>query len=66
MRALAEVHMRNHGLTQKQFLRSAYQWKFSKDISDLSLCNDTKQLVEHGKIPQYLIDYILHIYGVQL
>lgn len=65
MQALAQVHMRHHGLTVRQFLRSVYMWKFSKDISENSLTNDAKKLAEYGEVPQYLTDYLVHIYGVQ-
>lgn len=63
MQALAQAHMRNHQLSHRQFLRAAYMWKFNKDISDLSLANDCKLLVECGRVPQYLTDYLVHIYG---
>lgn len=65
MQALAQVHMLNHQLSPRQFLRSAYYWKFNKDITDLALASDTTQLNEQGKVPAYLTDYLIHVYGVQ-
>ncbi len=65
MQALANVHMINHHLSPRQFLRSAYMWRYQKDIPDLALASDAKALDEQGTIPCYLTDYLIHIYGVQ-
>lgn len=63
MLVLARCHMRHNNLTPQQFLRATYMWKFDKDISDLSLTNDTKLFVEQGVVPPYAIAYLLFIYG---
>lgn len=65
MQALCQVHMKNNELTPRQFFRSAYMWKFGKDISDLSLTNDTKLFDERGKVPPYVVDYLIQVYGCQ-
>ena len=65
MQALAQVHMAHHALSPRQFFRAAYQRFFKKDISDLALANDLKQFDESGKVPNYLVDFLIAIYGVQ-
>ena len=65
MQALCTVHLGNHHLSPRQFFRSAYMWKWSKDIPDTSLCNDLKLFAEQGKVPDYVRDYLIHVYGVQ-
>lgn len=63
MQALCNSHLIVHKLTAKEFFRSAYMWKFGKDISDLSLANDAKVFDERGKVPAYTVDYLVHCYG---
>lgn len=65
MQALFNVHLKHHNLSPKQFLRSAYMWKFGKDVSDLSLANDLMVYQLQGKIPNYARDYLIHCYGTQ-
>lgn len=65
MHALAQVHMRNHQLSPRQFLRSCYMWKFQRDISDTALANDAKRFDEQGHVSPYAVDYLIHIHGAQ-
>lgn len=65
MHALSQAHMRNNGLSARQFLRSCYMWKFQRDISDTALANDAKRLDELGIVPPYSVDYLIHVYGAQ-
>jgi hypothetical protein len=55
----------NHMLSPKQFLRAAYMWRHGKDIPDRSLCEDTRDYDELGRVPQYCKDYLAHVYGVE-
>lgn len=63
MQALFNAHLKNHQLSPKQFYRSAYMWKFGKDVSDLALANDLMVYQLQGKIPGYVVDYLVHCYG---
>jgi hypothetical protein len=49
----------------EQLIRSAYVWKFNKDIPERSLKEDTHDFNVWGKVPPYLTAYIIHLYGVQ-
>lgn len=64
MQALADSHKFVEQLSTRQFIRSAYHWKFGKDISDQALDDDSAAYDERGKVPPYMTDYLLHIYGV--
>jgi hypothetical protein len=65
MQALAQAHKQNNQLTTREFLRSAYFWRFGHDCSDTSLANDAKNFDDYGSTPDYLVKYLIHIYGVQ-
>lgn len=65
MQALAQAHLRNHGLSPRELLRVAYYWCFKRDITDMALTNDTKLFCEQGTVPAYLTRYFIHIYGVK-
>jgi hypothetical protein len=64
MQALAHSHMSVNRLSGREMLRTAYYWRFNKDITDLALANDTKQFMESGNAPDYLVKYLIHCYGV--
>ena len=64
MQALAHSHMSVNRLSGREMLRVAYQWRFHKDITDLALANDTKQFMESGNAPDYLVKYLIFCYGV--
>jgi hypothetical protein len=40
-------------------------WKHVKDMPDRSLCEDTRDYDELGRVPQYCKDYLAHVYGVE-
>ena len=63
MQALCNSHLIVHKLTTKELFRSAYMWRFGRDITDQSLTDDTQLFDERGKIPPYIVDYFVHIYG---
>ena len=63
MQALASVHMNNHRLTPREFFRSAYMWRFGKDIPPQSLDADIEALQYTGKLQPYAEDYLINIYG---
>lgn len=64
MHALAESHMFVHCLKVVEFLRSAYYWRFDKDITDKALRADSDAFQKSGNVPPYVVDYLIHIYGV--
>jgi len=63
MQALASVHMNNHRLTPREFFRSAYMWRFGKDIPPNSLDADIEAFQYTGKLQPYAVDYLINIYG---
>jgi hypothetical protein len=65
MQALAQAHLHNHKLTIRELLRTAYMWRFSRDITEMALTNDAKVFSEQGHSPDYLVKYLLGIYGAQ-
>ena len=65
MQVLVQVHMLNHELSPRQFFRAAYQRFFSKDITEPALVSDISTFDKTGKVPNYLTDYLLSVYGAQ-
>lgn len=65
MLALVSVHIFNNRLTPREFFRTAYMWRFKKDIPPVSLDEDVEGLQYTGKLQPYAIDYLIHLYGVQ-
>lgn len=65
MQALCSVHILNHRLTPREFFRTAYMWKFQKDIPPNSLNADIEAFQYIGNLQPYAVDYLIHIYGVQ-
>lgn len=65
MQALCNSHIIIHEMSPRQFFRTAYMWKFGKDITDLALANDAKLFDEYGQVPPYVTDYLIHCYGCQ-
>lgn len=39
-------------------------WKHEKDIPDRSLEEDVHFFDKFGQIPAYIVDYLIHCYGV--
>lgn len=64
MQALADSHMFVNKLTRQEFFRTAYYWKFEKDIPEVSLMEDVQDFQYQGKLRPYAIDYLIHCYGV--
>jgi len=64
MQALLDSHLNICQLKTNEFFKSAYLWKFKRDCLDITLANDVKSFDESGKIPAYVCDYIINIYGV--
>lgn len=63
MQALCNSHLIVNKLTAKEFFRSAYMWKFWKDITDTALYEDVKAFDEAGKVPAYATAYLIDVYG---
>lgn len=63
MQALADSHKFVNELSTWQFIRAAYMWRFRKDITDEALLIDTEAYDTAGKVPSYISDYLMHIYG---
>lgn len=63
MQALADSHKFVNNLTTKEMLRTAYMWRFNKDITDEALRTDSEAFDNRGKVPPYLTEYMLHVYG---
>lgn len=63
MQALVDSHLFVNRLTIEEFLRTAYYFRFGRDITHNALTEDSKQYNEGGKIPPYVISYILFVYG---
>ena len=64
MQALALVHMNNNRLAPREFFRTAYMWRFQKDISPNSLNADIEAFQYTGNLQPYAVDYLVHVYGV--
>lgn len=64
MQALVYSHLRQHNLSTRELLRVAYMWRFSHDITEMALTNDAKVFAETGNTPDYLVKYLIHVYGV--
>lgn len=65
MQALVSVHIQNNRLTPREFFRTAYMWKFQKDIPLVSLDEDVQALQYTGKLQPYAVEYLIYIYGVR-
>ena len=63
MQALADSHVFVNELSPRQFLRACYMWKFNKDITDEALETDAKDYTEIGKVPPYVCEYLINVYG---
>lgn len=64
MHALVESHLFLHRLEVKDLIRTAYMRKFGKDIPPQSLEDDANTFQKTGKVPAYLVDFMLAVYGV--
>ena len=47
----------------RDLFRSAYMRKFQKDIPPKSLEEDVIEYLKSGKVPPYLVDFMLDTYG---
>lgn len=65
MQALVSSHLHAHRMQTEQLIRAAYIWKYNKDIPERSLKEDVHDFNVWGKVPAYLVSYIIHLYGVQ-
>lgn len=65
MQALVSSHLHVKNITTKDFFRTAYVARFGYDCSDTALANDAKNFDEAGRIPDYVIKYMIKLYGVQ-
>lgn len=63
--ALTIVHCRRENLSLPEFLRTCYYWRFSKDITQEALQNDTAEFHKNDATPIYAADYLINIYGAQ-
>lgn len=61
--ALIQVTCQNRNITARTFFRSAYLWRFNKDMPPNSLDDDVREYETHYAVPKYVIDYVLHIVG---
>jgi len=59
--ALREIIHRS-GTDEKGFFDSAYWWKFQKTIN---VWGDVLQFKQHGKIPDYVVQYVQHLEGMK-
>lgn len=64
MQALIDSHLFCNNLTTQELLRTAYMWKFDKDIPYTSLNEDAAKYDKYGQSPPYLVAYIINCYGV--
>lgn len=47
--------------TSRDLFRTAYMWRFGKDIPAESLMDDVSDFSVKYKVPQYVIDYMLDL-----
>lgn len=65
MLALVQVTCLTKGIAYKDYFRSAYMWRFGKDISQTSLAEDVDIFERQQLIPPYVVDYVVHCYGTR-
>lgn len=63
MQALVDSHLFVKKMEAKELLRSAYIHKFNKDMPVKSLDEDTEAYLKNGKVPPYLVDFMIDTYG---
>ena len=63
MLALIQVNCQLKNISPRDFFRSAYMRRFSKDIPAQSLNEDVDDFEKRLVIPKYVVDYIVSIYG---
>lgn len=63
MQILIQEMVRLNGSCIKSYFRSAYFWRFGKDLSQDSLDADVRNFEKTGNAPQYVCDYTCHIAG---
>lgn len=63
MRALVESHAFVRRIEIRDLFRSAYIRRFNKDISQTSLDEDVDVFQKFGKVPPYIVDFMLAVYG---
>ncbi len=63
MQALVDSHAFVRNIELRDLFRSAYIRRFSKDISSTSLDEDVKTFKQFGKVPPYLVDFMIATYG---
>ena len=64
MQALVESHAFVRSLELRDLFRSAYIRRFGKDISTTSLDEDVTTFKKYGKVPPYIVDFMIATYGV--
>lgn len=64
MQALVDSHAFVRSIDLRDLFRSAYMRRFGKDISTTSLDEDVGVFKKYGKVPPYVIDLMIAIYGV--
>ncbi len=63
MQALVDSHIFVRKMEARDLFRSAYMRKFQKDIPPKSLEEDVIEYLKSGKVPPYLVDFMLDTYG---
>lgn len=63
MQALVDSHLFVRNMKPNELFRAAYMSKFGKDITAKSLEDDVATYLQSGKIPPYLIDFMVKTYG---
>lgn len=58
MRLYLENHLEQHKITDTDFFRSAYIWRFGKIEN---VYGDVLQYRVHGVIPSYVAEYVSYI-----
>lgn len=64
MQALVESHAFVRSIELRDLFRSAYIRRFGKDISAASLDEDVATFKKYGKVPPYIVDFMIATYGV--
>lgn len=64
MQALVESHAFVRSIELRDLFRSAYIRRFGKDISTTSLDEDVTTFKKYGKVPPYIVDFMIATYGV--
>lgn len=63
MQALIKEMVSLNGSCDKSYFRSAYVWRFGRDLSQDSLEADIRNFNSTGNAPQYVCEYTCHIVG---